>query len=172
MRSSRIITPTEVIIIVAVLVGGFVGFYFWPSSPAATPSPTPPSPTSTESINKVIPVSVDKLPSSFPNDIPLVGQSSSSVIENYNFGSLGHSVQATHEFESDKTVGESYDAYKKFFEDPRNSWTLLDATIDDADHNVRFIAARNADGVATVNITRNSGSGATLIEISFVPKSR
>ena len=169
MRSSRLITIPEVLIFVGIIAVLYATVHLWhaPSAPSTTPPVSPPVATSG---NKIVLVSPEHLPENFPSDIPFIGQSSSSVIENYNYGPLGHSVQATHTFESSQLVAESYNAYKNFFEDTKNGWILLEASTDPADPNIRFLAARNVNGVATVNITRNIGSGATLVEISFVPK--
>ncbi len=69
-----------------------------------------------------------------------------------------------------KTVAENYDFYKSFLEDPKNGWTLLEAVVDDTDPNIRFLAARNSHGVATINISRNISGGEAIVEISFVVK--
>jgi len=100
------------------------------------------------------------LPENFPTDIPL--EKDAKVIQNYTATTNNGGFQSTREFETKKTLAESYRIYKAYFQ--QNGWQLSGG-VDDT--YVKVVSANKGNLTATVTMDYNLKTDIKTIEITI-----
>jgi len=106
----------------------------------------------------------DKLPESFPSDIPI--EKKTKVLENYSATTTGNGFQTTRRFVSKKTIQENFNLYEKYLKS--NNWAIV-STIDE--EKVKAITATKSDNQQMyITISQNSITGDVVVDITSVTK--
>jgi len=99
------------------------------------------------------------LPKNFPTDIPV--EKDAKVIQNYTATTNGGGLQSTREFETKRTLVDSYKIYKTYFQ--QNGWQLSGG-VDDT--YVKVVSANKDNLTATVTMDYNLKNNTKTIEIT------
>ena len=145
-----------ILIIIAVIIFGGILYVVWQR-------PVPPAGSAENIITNV---GLGAFPEQFPRDVPI--EAGAVLVKNVHATFPDGRVQATRAFESTMSAAFNFAYYKKYVTDAGHGWIFLNEVnvASDPDHTAIF--AKNVDGILSINISAETSSGASLVDLSFV----